>query len=487
MGSAEYDKKTILIKSLKVRDLEKKLPNYGTEQRIELLKIAADELGSTGDEQEIAHIMLLLGNVYSQSGQPDDASYCFGKSADIFGKLGDLFGEAASLNNLGFVNKTRGDINSALNNYEKSLSIYRSLGDKDHECIILLNIANLYYSMGEYLEAIEYFEDSLEAADKPVDAKTLYALGSSYSKSNDHRRALEYLEKALAKATESGDKQMRASILKALTATYLGMGDVEKAGNIVEQNEELFKHPYEQVQPESVDNKTLSGDESFNSLVSKDVRTSLTSVIGYAQHIKANHPDISGEDLADMMNDIEVSALTINELISNLDAIDAVYSGKIEPKQERIDLTEIVSSALNSCSARISSKHINAIFKASGDGISLNSDRGILEHIMNNLISNAVRSTPPGKNIYAYVSRDGEIVRCEIIDEGSGLSESEAGDLINGVTAINGYMPEKEGSEGIGLSVANSLTKLLGGELRCENMLGKGSAFVLELPDKKKF
>ena len=466
---------------MKVRDLKKKLPSYGTEQRIELLKAAVDELGSTGDQQEIAHIMLLLGNVYCQSGQPDDASYCFSKSAEIFGKLGDLFGEAASLNNLGFVNKTRGDINTALNNYEKSLSIYRSLGDKYHECIILLNIANLYYSMGEYLEAIEYFEDSLEAANKPADAKTLYALGSSYSKSNDHGRALEYLEKALAESTEAGDKQMIASILKALTGTYLGMGDVEKAGNIVEQNEGLFNHSPEPIQFESGNNKTLRDNEPFNPLISKDVRTSLTSVIGYAQHIKVNHPDISGEELADMMNDIEVSALTINELISNLDAIDAVYSGKIKPRQEKVDLAEIVSSALKSCSARISSKHINAIFKASGDGIFLNSDRDILAHIMNNLISNAVRSTPPGKNIYAYVSRDGAAVRCEIIDEGSGLSESEAGDLINGITAINGYSPEKEESEGIGLTVANSLTKLLGGELKCENMLGKGSAFVLEL------
>jgi K+-sensing histidine kinase KdpD len=89
--------------------------------------------------------------------------------------------------------------------------------------------------------------------------------------------------------------------------------------------------------------------------------------------------------------------------------------------------------------------------------------------------------TPPGKNIYAYVSLDGENVRCEVIDEGSGLSKSEAMDLLNNIPGRGSHVGREE-SIGIGLTVANSLAKILGGELRCESMLGKGSTFILELP-----
>jgi tetratricopeptide (TPR) repeat protein len=373
---------------LKVQDLKKKLPTYGAEQRMALLKFAVEEFESKGDQPESAHTLLLLGNEYRESGQPEDAALCFSKGAETFGKLGDLYGEAASLNNLGFVNKSMGEINNALNSYEKALSIYRNLRDKEHENILLLNIAKLYYSMGEHLEAIEYFEDSLEASDTKADTETLYALGNSYSKANDHVRALEYLEKALLEAKESGDRETSALTLRAITGTYLGMGDGEKAGIIVADYKELLRQP---------------------------------------------NPNVFG---------------------------------KFEPKLNTVDLAEVVLSALKSCSDIINSKNINAIFKASADEIIINSDREMLLRILCRLISTAVEYTPIGKNIYAYVSADGASARCEMIDEGSGLSEVEAAELFSGDT------DEK------------SLARLINGELRCEGMLGKGSAYVLEFKTK---
>lgn len=372
---------------MKVQDLEKKLPNYEAEQRKALLKVAVDEFESKGDQLESAHALLLLGNQYRESGQLEDAVSSYSKSAETFGKLGDLYGEAASLNNLGFVNKLIGETNNALNNYEKALSIYRNLGDKEHESIPLLNIAKLYYSMGEHLEAIEYFEDSLELSNKPAGAETLYALGNSYSKVNDHTRALESLEKALEQARSSEDSMLTALVLRSITGTYLGMGDAEKAGAIVAENEELFKQlprSFETPQP---------------------------------------NPDI-GE--------------------------------KNRRKLERVDLVDIVSSVLLSCSPLIEAKNIKVVFKASGDEILINSDREILSQVINDLISNAVKNTPAGKNIYAYISRNEDSVRCEILDEGDDTAGSAA---------------------------TNDLTRFIGGELRREGMLGKGSAYIIEFPN----
>lgn len=369
---------------MKVRDLERKLPNYEPEQRVDLLKEAIDELESAGDLPESAHAMLLLGDEYRQSGQPENAVTSYEKSVEAFGKSGDLYGEAASLNNLGFVNKSIGEINSALNSYEKALSIYRSLKDKDHEYIILLNIAKLYYSLGEYLEAIEYFEDSLEIPGKTADAETLFALGNSYSKANDHIRALEYLEKALSLARESENTRLTSSVLRALTGTYLGMGDVKKAEATVSENEDLLKQsPNTQANPGAPE--------------------------------------------------------------------------KTRNKFERIDLVDIVASSLLSCSSLIGSKNISAIFKTTEDEILIESDREILSQVITDLITNAARNTPVGKNVYAYLSRNEESVRCEIIDEGTNSGGSAS---------------------------ANDLTMYIGGDLRCEGMLGKGNTYILEFSSK---
>lgn len=369
---------------MKVRDLEKKLPNYEAEQRKALLKLAVEEFGSQGDELEGAHAMLLLSDEYRRSGNLEHAAQCCSQSVEAFGKFGDLYGEAAALNNLGFVQKSMGETSNALNSYEKALSIYRNLGDKDHEAILLLNIAKLYYSIDEHLEAIEYFEDYIELSPQPADAETLYALGNSYSKANDHVRALEFLEKALDKTNDSGNLNLRASILKAITGTYLGMGDGEKAGAIVRDNEDTFRE-------------------------------------------------------------------AISRPSNQTSAVES--SGKFNP----VDLVGIVSSALTSNSSLIESKNINVEFKATDKVINVNSDMELLSQVVQDLVSNAARNTPSGKSIYAYVSDDGERVRCEIIDEGTDQGGSTA---------------------------AKSLAIYIGGELTREGMHGKGNTYVLEFLKK---
>jgi signal transduction histidine kinase len=182
-----------------------------------------------------------------------------------------------------------------------------------------------------------------------------------------------------------------------------------------------------------------------------------------------------------MMNDIEISAQKIKELLSNLETHESAFEGTLNVNPEVTDISEIVLSALKASSVRIESKNLNVVFKSSEEGITAFTDREILLQIINNLVSNAIVFTPPGKNIYAYVSLDGERVRCEIIDEGPGLSEIEATELLSNNSGKNSHVGREE-SIGIGLTVANSLARKLGGELKCESMLGKGSTFVLMLP-----
>lgn len=471
---------------MKVQDLEKNLPSLGPEEKIEALREAVEKFESSGDTESYAHTMLLLGNAYRASGSYENATECFGKSSETFGKLGDLYGEAASLNNLGFANRATGNNNSALNNYEKALSIYRSLNDKDHEYIILLNIAKLYYSMNEYLEVIEYYEDALETKGGVRDSGILLDLGISYSKANDHVHALETLGEALSLAKESGDEKTEASTIEALAETYIGIGDTEKAGSIVKENTDILKkHPRSDPRVITIesngDSVNYQNAAFLHPRVSKEIRTYLTSVVGYSQHIKDN-TNLSSTEITDMMNDIEVSAFSINELILNLDFYEAILQGQAKPVYEKLDFTETASQALKICAASIKSKNLNLIFKASKNTIPISSDKKMVLHILKNLISNAVRFTPQGKNIYAYVSPDGEMARCEIIDEGNGFSEEEAESLLNGLLSKDRHHQAEDDSTEIGLMVAGSLTRILGGKLRCDSMLGKGSAFVLELP-----
>ncbi|MCB0721018.1 MAG: tetratricopeptide repeat protein [Ignavibacteriae bacterium] len=432
---------------MKIQDLEKNLPNLGPEERIVTLKNSTEVFKSSGDSESLAHALLLLGNEYRSAGEHSLATECFNGSAEIFETTGDLYGEAASLNNLGFTNKAIGDNQAALGNYEKALSLYRALGDADHEYIVLLNIAKLYFSMKEYLEAVEYYEDALSLKEGEGDEGT-------------------------------------AEIVRTIAESYLNMGENEKAGSVIADNAPLLtKYPQDQVKPqaesEAKQESILPTTGKKHISISRGVRNYLTSIIGYSQYIKAN-TSLSFDEITEMMDDIEVSALTITELVNNIDMYEAMTEGKLELNKSEFNFPDIVSLAMRQSSAKIQSKRINSIFKTSKEIIPINSDKRIVLQILNNLISNAVRFTPPGKNIYAYVSPDGELVRCEIIDEGGGISEAEASQLLS--SEADADHPGVEDPIGVGLVVAKNLAELVGGKLRCESMLGKGSAFVFELP-----
>ncbi|MGA6825987.1 sensor histidine kinase [Nitrospira sp. NS4] len=109
-------------------------------------------------------------------------------------------------------------------------------------------------------------------------------------------------------------------------------------------------------------------------------------------------------------------------------------------------------------------------------------DRVATAAVLDNLISNAVKYSPPGTQIRVQVSTDRDGVVCGVRDEGPGLSEEDQAKLFRPGARLTPKPTGGELSTGYGLAVAKELIERVGGMIWCESVLGKGACFLFRLP-----
>jgi signal transduction histidine kinase len=105
-----------------------------------------------------------------------------------------------------------------------------------------------------------------------------------------------------------------------------------------------------------------------------------------------------------------------------------------------------------------------------------------MHQVLDNLISNAIKYSPPMTHIDIRLVQMAETVRCEIQDEGPGLSEKDQQKLFGKFARLTTQPTGGEHSTGLGLFIVKKLVTAMNGKVWCESELGKGATFVVEFP-----
>jgi signal transduction histidine kinase len=127
-------------------------------------------------------------------------------------------------------------------------------------------------------------------------------------------------------------------------------------------------------------------------------------------------------------------------------------------------------------------KQISILFRGPAKAAYVWVDRVALAAALDNLLSNAIKYSPLGKIVQVEIKSTGEQVRCEVRDEGPGISLGEQGRLFHKGVRLSAVPTGGEPSTGFGLAVAWDLVRKIGGDLRCESKPGSGACFIISLP-----
>ncbi|MCB0171539.1 MAG: tetratricopeptide repeat protein [Anaerolineae bacterium] len=202
------------------------------EQAIERYEQALAIDREVDDRYGEGHVLGDLGNAYSDIGQMEQAIDCYEQALHIFREFGDRHGEAVYLGNLGSTFYDLGQPGKAIEYYEQALTITRTLGNQRDEANHLNCLGNAYSDLGQVEQAIDYYEQALnisrELGDRSDESNCLGNLGLAYSELGQVKLGVKYYEQALTIARDIGYRRGESRSLGNLGLAYCALGQTEK-------------------------------------------------------------------------------------------------------------------------------------------------------------------------------------------------------------------------------------------------------------------
>lgn len=222
--------------------------------------------------------------------------------------------------------------------------------------------------------------------------------------------------------------------------------------------------------------------------ISHDLRTPSNVILGAIQLLnlqmdKNNISDRSGK-MDQYLSIIKINALRLLRLINNIIDVTKFDSGFSELHLKKCNIVSFIEEIINSVVPYTENKDIKITFDTSKEEIYLLIDPGKMERVILNIISNAIKFTPKGGEIFITIEYN-ENINISIRDTGIGMGNEKLGMIFERFSQVNnGFIKEYEGS-GIGLSLAKSIVDQHGGSISVESELGKGSNFIISFPNEK--
>lgn len=222
--------------------------------------------------------------------------------------------------------------------------------------------------------------------------------------------------------------------------------------------------------------------------VSHELKTPLNVIFSANQmmDIYLNNDSINEyrEKLNTYNHSIKQNCYRLIKLINNIVDLSKSNSGLLEIDPINVNIVNIVDRIINSVSIYVKSKELEIIFESNVEEKIIACDVNMIERVMLNLISNAVKFSKPKGKIIVNVLDKGDVVEISVKDSGTGIKKKHL-DLIfqRFYQADKSISRNAEGS-GIGLSLVKSIIDLHGGNIKVESAVGKGSKFIVELPSK---
>lgn len=182
-----------------------------------------------------------------------------------------------------------------------------------------------------------------------------------------------------------------------------------------------------------------------------------------------------------LLGNIRGAAARMRDLISNLLDVNAIEQGHFTSKLEPCDLNALVQQSVENNLPAAAKKDIH-IRVGTSEGLWARADLTATLQILDNLISNALKYSPPNATVYLHTLPEANHVLVVVRDEGPGISEADQKKLFQKFTRLSARPTGGESSTGLGLAIVKRLAEAMSGTIQCQSALGTGSTFTLRLP-----
>jgi signal transduction histidine kinase len=228
--------------------------------------------------------------------------------------------------------------------------------------------------------------------------------------------------------------------------------------------------------------RDVSIRDTFVSIASHELRSPLTSVLGYAELlIKKDPPEATRKQWLQHIID---SSQKLTDMVDDLLNVTRIQSGQVVMKLEQVNLSEIFEERLAIVQG-ITNKHQFVVdIESSVPSVLVDHDK--FGEIIGNLLNNAIKYSPKGGCITLSARHEPQKqhVVISINDEGIGIGPADKDSLFRTFHRIQRPETKNIRGSGLGLYIVKEWTKAMGGEVWLESELDKGSTFFVSIPVK---
>ena len=220
--------------------------------------------------------------------------------------------------------------------------------------------------------------------------------------------------------------------------------------------------------------------DEFIGLVSHELRSPLTVIMGAVNTALSEGARLSREEVRQLLQDAAVEAESLSHLLGNLLELSRVRADRLFLSKEPVNLRDVIRNTVDKIRLQ-SSKHrfVISIPRVLPPVLA---DHLRVERILYNLLENAVKYSPDGGSIRVFAKTDDAYLLIGVSDQGVGISIHDQAKLFGAFQRLEDRRLEGIGGVGLGLLVCRRLVEAHGGRIWVESESGQGSTFYFTLP-----
>ena len=224
----------------------------------------------------------------------------------------------------------------------------------------------------------------------------------------------------------------------------------------------------------------------FLATMSHELRTPLNAVIGFSEIMKDEVFGPIDPQYREYSESIHASGRHLLDLINDVLDLSKIEAGRIELAEAETDIGELVNTCVRLLSERMKSAGLQCEVTVQNSLPTMILDERRVKQVLLNLMSNAVKFTPPGGAIMISAQRASQGgIEMSVRDTGVGMSPEEIPRALSKFGQIDGELTRKHDGTGLGLPIAKSLMEMHGGAFEIESQKGKGTEIRLWLPPER--
>ena len=230
--------------------------------------------------------------------------------------------------------------------------------------------------------------------------------------------------------------------------------------------------------------RALHAKDEFLANMSHELRTPLNAIIGLSDSMLELSTNGLTQKEQKYLNTIRESGQHLLNLINDILDLAKAGAKQLVLEPHTVDVNSVCQASLRMIKQIATNKSLDVQFHIDPDVDFINADERRLKQMIINLLTNAVKFTPPAGQIGLEVHGDhiNQQIRFTVWDTGIGISKEDQARLFQPFVQVNSSMIRDVGGTGLGLALVSEMARLHGGTVSLESELGKGSRFSFILP-----